>query len=75
VEESIKIKDNIIFKTIRRCRRPHVQTLVHYSDFLKVVYPEAEIVISEVDAVVGVHAGPGLVAIIVSDNPQPISGV
>ncbi|MGB4323676.1 MAG: DegV family protein [Candidatus Nanopelagicales bacterium] len=45
------------------------------ADFLKVVYPEAEIVISEVDAVVGVHAGPGLVAIIVSDNPQPISGV
>jgi len=45
------------------------------ADFLKIVYPKAEIVISEVDAVAGVHAGPGLVAIIVSDNPQPISGV
>ncbi len=42
------------------------------AELLRFVHPDAEIVISEVDAVVGVHAGPGLVAIIVSDNPQPI---
>ena len=45
------------------------------AQLLREVFPESEIVISEVDSVLGVHAGPGLVAIIVSDNPQPASGV
>jgi hypothetical protein len=26
------MKDNLIFKIIRRFRKPHVQTIVHYSD-------------------------------------------
>lgn len=39
-------------------------------DALRAVHPRAEIIISEVSAVIGAHAGPGLVAVIASNNPQ-----
>lgn len=39
-------------------------------ELLRAAHPNAEIVVSEVSAVIGAHAGPGLVAVIASDNPQ-----
>jgi DegV family protein with EDD domain len=38
----------------------------HCADLLRAEHPEAEILMSEVTAVVGAHAGPGLVAVIAS---------
>jgi DegV family protein with EDD domain len=42
----------------------------HIADLLRDVNPNADVVISEVSAVVGAHAGPGLVAVIASPRPQ-----
>lgn len=39
-------------------------------DLLRAAHPTAEIILSEVSAVIGAHAGPGLVAISASNNPQ-----
>lgn len=38
-------------------------------DALRAAHPNAEIICSEVSAVIGAHAGPGLVGVIASDSP------
>lgn len=42
---------------------------------LRLARPDAEIILSEVSAVIGAHAGPGLVAVSASDNPQEITQI
>lgn len=42
---------------------------------LRLAHPDAEIILSEVSAVIGAHAGPGLVAVSASDNPQEINQI
>lgn len=42
---------------------------------LRLAQPGAEIIISEVSAVIGAHAGPGLVAVSASGNPQEVNQI